>query len=147
MLPIMLGEFRAGGDAELRFTPGGQAVANFSIIANKAKKEGDEWVTTGETGWLRVTAWGTLAERCANDVTRGCRVYVVGEYEVKTYQRRDGDGEGTSIELTAKAVEVIPPRDDSRQQGGGYQTQPQGQRQPAADPWGAGPSTTDEPPF
>lgn len=155
MLPIMHGEFRAGGDAELGFTPRGQAVANFSIIANSAKKnpQTQEWETTGETGWIRVTVWGELAERVANDVVKGCRVYVVGRYEARKYTTREG-GEGVSIELNADSVCVIPerPRQDQqqghaqRQQGGGDPWgQPQGQRQTSQDPWGAPPP--DEPPF
>jgi single-strand DNA-binding protein len=156
MLPIMHGEFRAGGDAELRFTPSGQAVANFSVIANSAKKnpQTQEWETTGETGWIRVNVWGALAERVANDVTKGCRVYVVGRYEARKYKTRD-DSEGVSIELTADAVCVLPPREQRNQQGHAQQSQaadpwasPQGGgQQGGGDPWGAPSGSSDEPPF
>jgi single-strand DNA-binding protein len=159
MLPLMLGEFRAGGDAELRFTPSGQAVCNFSIIANSAKKnpQTQEWEPTGETGWIRVNVWGEYAERCANDVVKGCRVYVVGRYEARKYTTRDG-GEGVSIELTADSVSVLPEREKRDQQQGHAQRQqpgadpwatPQGGQAsaPASDPWAAAPSGNDEPPF
>jgi single-strand DNA-binding protein len=136
MLPLMIGEFRAGGDAELRFTPSGQAVCNFSIIANSAKKnpQTQEWEPTGETGWIRVNVWGEYAERCANDVVKGCRA------------------------RTADSVSVLPEREKRDQQQGHAQRQqpgadpwatPQGGQAsaPASDPWAAAPSGNDEPPF
>jgi len=140
-LPIITGEFRAGGDAELKFTPGGQAVASFSVIASRNKKKDDgTWETTAETGWLRVNVWGMpFAERIANEVVKGSRVHLTGEYQQRTYTSREGV-EKISCEIIARSVEVIPDRDQP-------QRQPSTGGSSAGDPWGAPAAQTDDPPF
>jgi single-strand DNA-binding protein len=149
-LPKILGEFRVGADPDLRFTPGGSPVTNFSVIASYDRKQEDgTWKTIDETGWLRVNVWGSAAERVANAVTKGCKVFLVGRYKARKYTDRDGN-EKVSIEIDADAVEVIPPRTDTpapAQPATTATDNPWGGAPTAADPWGTPARQGDEPPF
>jgi hypothetical protein len=66
-------------DAELRFTPSGSAVANFTVASTPRMmdRQSGEW-KDGEPLFLRCNAWRDLAEHVAETVTKGMRVIVVG---------------------------------------------------------------------
>lgn len=106
----------AGHDGELRFTRTGVPVLTFSIASNRRVKDGDEW-KDGPTSWRRVTVWRGLAEALAAEVTKGRRLIVVGEEEVREYDREDGS-KGVSVEVTADhvGVYVFPRRAGERPQ-------------------------------
>ena len=111
-------------EPELRFTPDGKAVLNFSLAENHRKKQGNEWVDDSTT-WRKVAVWEDKAETLANALSKGDRVIVVGSERMKQFTARDG-GTGQSLEVTAKHVGVVP-------------RQPQ-QEQPQQAPqqWGSG---------
>jgi single-strand DNA-binding protein len=149
------------GDPELRFTPSGAAVANFTVAStprtfNKTTNEWDD----GETLFMRCSVWREAAENVAESLTRGARVIVTGRMKSRSYEK-DGQ-KRTSIELdvdevgpsmkyaTAKVVKA--------QRGGSGGFAQGGNAQPAADPWatsqpaqgggwGSAAPATDEPPF
>lgn len=155
-----------GGDPELRFTPSGVAVVNFSVGVAERKREGDQWVD-GETTWYRCNAWRTLAENIAESLAKGARVVVTGTIKSRRYQRTDGQGEGIAWEVEVDAIgpdlrfataRVQRPersggspqggggqwdQGGGRQQGGQYGGRPQGGggrgAAPADDPWGQPP--------
>jgi single-strand DNA-binding protein len=62
-----------GGDPEMRYTAEGQAVCNFSVASNETRKG------VKETTWVRVTAWGKLAEACNQYLKKGSKVYAEGK--------------------------------------------------------------------
>ena len=93
-------------EPELRFTPDGKSVLNFSIADNHRKKQGNEWIDDGTT-WRKVTVWEDKAETLANALSKGDRVVVVGSERMKQFTARDG-GTGQSLEVTAKHVGIIP---------------------------------------
>lgn len=76
-----------GKDAEMRYTPAGQAVTSFSVAVNHAytSKSGDK---VKETTWFRVEAWGKSAEICAEYVKQGMTVLVEGR--LKSEQETGG---------------------------------------------------------
>lgn len=140
------------GDAELRFTPSGHAVANLSVAVNPRDKQGDQWVD-GEPNFYRVAAWKDLAENVAESVRRGDRVTVVGRLRVREYEH---NGEKrTSLDVTADSVAIDlrfhTATATKAQRGQGGQRQPQdqswGQQQAPArsDPWGGAGDA--QPPF
>ena len=92
---------RVGKKPEVRFTGGGQAVANFSIACNekyKGKDGADKEVTT----WLRVSCWGRLAELCGQYLDAGRLVYIEGKLQNREYEK---DGvKRTSTEVVARDV-------------------------------------------
>ena len=116
-------------EPELRFTPDGKAVLNFSLAENHRKKQGNEWVDDSTT-WRKVTVWEDKAETLANALSKGDRVIVVGSERMKQFTARDG-GTGQSLEVTAKHVGIIPRQERSQTQ------QPQEAPQQSQQ-WGSG---------
>lgn len=129
-------------DPELRFTPSGVAVANFTIAVGHRKKDGDQWVDDGAT-FIRCAAWRDLAENIAGTLTKGQRVIALGALRTREYDRKDG-GKGLSVDLTVDEIGVVihkfKPRDQQASTGWGAPMTP-----PAADAsaWG----TQTEAPF
>lgn len=96
----------AGSDPELRFTPAGKAVCNFSLAVEvpTARKENGQpdWSGPKRTDWYEVAVWDQMAENVAQSITKGCRLIVVGRGEVEEYEK---DGETRSRKkITATAV-------------------------------------------
>jgi single-strand DNA-binding protein len=91
-------------DPELRFTPSGIAVANFTVASNARRfdKATNAYIDT-EPIYLRCTAWRTTAENITNSLSRGARVIVTGTLKSNSYETRDGD-KRTSLELTVTEV-------------------------------------------
>jgi len=90
-------------DPELRYTPNGAAVANFSVAVNKRyKDESGQWVD-GETSFFRVNCWRTMAENAAESLTRGTRVVVAGRLRQRSWESQDGD-KRTAIEIEADEI-------------------------------------------
>lgn len=79
-----------GRDPELRYTPQGDAVCNFSIATNEKKRD-----KSGEmqdvTTWFRVTLWRKQAENASKYLTKGSPVYVEGRLRVEEWTDRDGN--------------------------------------------------------
>ena len=139
-------------DPELRFTPSGAAVANFTVASTPRNfdKNSNEWVD-GEAMFLRCSIWRQAAENVAESLQRGMRVVVHGRLKARTYETREGE-KRTVFEID---VEEIGPslkfatakvnRTSRQGGGGGYsggggpagggQPAAQGGGQPAADPW------------
>lgn len=94
----------AGGPPELRFTPSGQAVANFGVAVNRRwKDKQDEWQE--QTSWIDVVAWGELGENAAECVQKGMRVTVNGRLDQRSWETQEGD-KRSKIEIVADDVAV-----------------------------------------
>jgi len=136
-------------DPELRFTPSGAAVANFTIASTPRTfdRQSNEW-KDGETLFMRCSVWREAAENVAESLTRGTRVVVTGRLQSRTFDTKEGE-KRTVIELqvdeigpslryaTAKVQKM------SRSSGGGGGFSGGG----ASDPWSTPPASSDEPPF
>jgi len=74
-----------GKDPEVRYTPSGSAVANFSVATSETWKD----KTTGEkkerTEWHRIVAWDKLGEICGEYLSKGRQVYVEGRLQTRSY--------------------------------------------------------------
>jgi len=79
----------AGADSEMKFTPAGIPVANFSLAVNETYKNGDGEKKTN-TLWIRCVAWRRLAEVVGEFVTRGKFLFVEGRLQLRSYQDREG---------------------------------------------------------
>ena len=79
-------------DPELRFTPSGAAVANFTVASTPRNfdKNSNEWVD-GEAMFLRCSIWRQAAENVAESLQRGMRVVVQGRLKARTYETREGE--------------------------------------------------------
>ena len=94
-----------GSDPEMRYTPNGNAVTNFSVAANRRYNtaEGEQ---REETEWFRVAAWNRLAETCNQYVTKGMKVYVEGRLSSRPYITQDGQPRSGN-EISAVEVKFL----------------------------------------
>ncbi|MES2208778.1 MAG: single-stranded DNA-binding protein [Chloroflexota bacterium] len=104
-----------GRDPELRYTPNGRPVATFSVAVNQATKnqQSGEWIEA--TDWFRVSVWGDRAERAAENLRKGSRVFVDGRFRTREYETNDGR-KGMSLDVSADNVMGL----DKRDQEGGF---------------------------
>ena len=119
-------------DPELKTTPSGLSVCDFTIAVNGRKKE-------DETQYFRVTVWRALGETCAKYLSKGKKVFVSGAVSARTYQANDGTTR-VSLEVTADDVEFLSSKDD------GAAHTPAASKAPST-PSGFTPVQTEELPF
>ncbi|MBK8139037.1 MAG: single-stranded DNA-binding protein [Chloroflexi bacterium] len=105
-----------GRDPDLRFTPQGIAVCDFSVAVNKRVGGQNNTEPRDETTWFRVTCWRQLAETVAKYVKKGKQIMVVGEVTASAYTDKNQQPAAT-LEITAQTVKFLGSRDDS--EGGG----------------------------
>jgi single-strand DNA-binding protein len=79
-------------DPELRFTPSGAAVANFTVASTPRTfdRQSNEW-RDGEALFLNCSVWRQAAENAAESLTRGMRVIVTGRLKARSYETREGE--------------------------------------------------------
>lgn len=75
-----------GGDPDVRHTPGGAKVASFSLAVNEKWKDRDGNLKE-RTEWVRVQAWGKLADLCAQYLTKGRAAMVEGRLRTRQYEK------------------------------------------------------------
>ena len=109
-----------GRDPEMRYTPSGQAVTNFSVATNRQYTASDGQLVK-ETTWFRISAWGRLAETCNQYLKRGSKVLVEGRLNAdpqsggpRIWNKQDGTA-STSFEITADTVRFLSGKDDAQE--------------------------------
>ena len=122
---ILLGNL--GKDPELRYTPSGAAVVNFSLATSETYKDRDGNRQT-KTEWHNIVVWRQLAEICGKYLHKGKQVYIEGSLQTRKWQDRDGNDRYTT-EIVASKMQMLGHSDDNGggQQGGGREQQPQQQ--------------------
>ena len=96
----IVGVFRIGRDAEVRFTKDGDAVASLSLVFNHGKKEADG---NKPSQWVDASLWGKRAEAMAPYLLKGSMIYaVIGDPHIETYQGKNGEGH----KLVGKVIEI-----------------------------------------
>ena len=92
------------GDPELRFTPSGAAVANFTVASTPRAfdRQSNEW-KDGETLFMRCSVWRDAAENVAESLGRGTRVIVSGRLKSRSYETKEGE-KRTVIEMEVDEV-------------------------------------------
>lgn len=148
MLPAVHGEFRAGTDPEMRFSPSGMAVCTIRGVASSRKEEpkgSGNWVDD-KTAWVSVVGFGKIGEHMVETFQKGDLMVVMGKLEVQEWTDNENNKRITvqvlvdEIGPSIRWNHAVPNRD--RNTGGGGSTQ---QSKPADDPWAA--PQDDEPPF
>jgi single-strand DNA-binding protein len=91
-----------GRDPEMRFTPSGKSVTNFSIACSRSWKT-TEGETRSETEWFNVVAWEKLAEISKEHLKKGSRVYVEGRLQSHSWQDNEGN-QHNSVEIVARDI-------------------------------------------
>ncbi len=161
-------------DPELRFTPSGAAVANFTVASTPRifDRQANEW-KDGDALFMRCSIWREAAENVAESLTRGSRVVVQGRLKQRSYETREGE-KRTVVELEVDeigpslryATAKVNKASRSGGGGGGFGSGSGGggarggssssggaTETPKDDPWGSAPASgsfsgsDDEPPF
>jgi single-strand DNA-binding protein len=129
-----------GADPELRYTPSGKAVANLRVAVNDRYRGQDgEWQE--ETHWFRVEVWEQAAERAAEQLRKGHKVYAEGQLRPREFEGNDGQ-KRTSLEIRFARVLSLERRERDTSEGGygGPPGEASGSPEaPAARPRGAAP--------
>jgi single-strand DNA-binding protein len=108
-----------GRDPEMRYTPNGRPVTEFSVAVGHSRPDGNGgWVDEG-TDWYRVTVWGDRAERTAEQFRKGNKVFVEGRFRTREYEAKDGQ-KRTSLEITADNVISLDARVRDEAGGGSF---------------------------
>ena len=110
---ILIGNL--GRDPEMRYTPSGQAVTNFSVATNR-QYTGSDGQLVKETIWFRISTWGKNAENCNQFLKRGSKVLVEGRLVPdantggpRIWNRQDGTP-SASFEVSAQTVRFLSTR-------------------------------------
>ena len=141
------------GDPELRFTPSGAAVANFTVASTPRAfdRQSNEW-KDGETLFMRCSVWRDAAENVAESLGRGTRVIVSGRLKSRSYETKEGE-KRTVVEMEVDEVgpslRYATAKVNKTQRGtgggggfsGGGGQQGGGQGGQQEDPWATGPSS------
>lgn len=106
-----------GRDPEVRFTPSGQAVANFSIATS------DSWTDKSgqkqeRTEWHRIVVWGKLGELCGEYLKKGRQAYVEGRLQTREWTDKEGKKNQTT-EVVANSVVFLGGRGEGAGASGG----------------------------
>lgn len=82
---------RLGKDPELKYTPSGAAVANFTVATSEEWKDKDTGEKQERTEWHRIVAWRRLGEICGEYLHKGKEVYIEGKLQTRSWEDRDGN--------------------------------------------------------
>ena len=107
-----------GRDPEMRYTPAGQAVTNFSVATSRKYTDSNNQ-QVNETTWFRISAWGKQAETCNQYLKKGSRVLVEGRLvpdpntgSPRMWTRQDGTT-SASFEVSASTVRFLSSRGET----------------------------------
>lgn len=101
-----------GRDPELKYTPQGKAVCNFSIATTEKRKDASG-EAQDQTTWFRVTCWERTAEACNQYLSKGAQVFVEGRLRLEEYTDRDGN-KRSNLEVNATDIQFL----NTKREGG-----------------------------
>ena len=106
-----------GRDAELRYTPGGAAVATLNLATTEVFKD-REGQKKEDTQWHRVILWGKTAETLQDYLTKGKQIYVEGKLQTRKWKDKDGNDKYTT-EIRGDRVVLLSGGGGARGESGG----------------------------
>ncbi len=111
---ILIGNL--GSDPELKYTPGGQAVASFSLATNE-RWTGKDGQKNEKTTWHNIVAWGKQAELAKEYLHKGRQVYIEGRIDNRSYDKKDGSGKAYISEVVVQSIQFLGSRADANSGG------------------------------
>ena len=106
---ILIG--RLGRDPEMRYTPAGTPVCNFSLATDESFR-----ARSGEmqrrTEWHNIVAWGKLAEQCSQLLGKGKQAYVEGRLQTREWNDREGNKRRTT-EVVINRMRILTPKGEA----------------------------------
>lgn len=103
-------------DPDLRYTPSGSAVANFTLAVDRRQVKDRE----KETDFIDVVVWQKLAESCASYIGKGRLVAVDGRLQIRSYENKDGI-RVKAAEVVAENVKFLDRPKDAEPRGDAYE--------------------------
>ena len=109
-----------GGDADVKYTPKGTAIANFSVATNESRKDDKgEWID--RTEWHKIVLWGKLAEFAEQYLKKGTMLLVEGHLQTRNWEDKDKVkhytteivGERVTLLGSGPRREAVPPEEDN----------------------------------
>lgn len=108
---------RLGKDPEIRYTPSGTAIANFTMATSENYKDKDGQKQE-RTEWHRIVAFGKLAEICGEYLAKGKQVYIEGRIQTRSWDDKDGNKKYMT-EIVANTMQMLGKPEDTSALGGG----------------------------
>jgi single-strand DNA-binding protein len=96
-----------GKDPEVRYTSGGQAVANLRIATSRSWTDKQSGQRKEETEWHDVEVWGKQAEQCGEYLSKGRQVYVEGRLKTDKWQDKQSGQERSKVKVVAETVRFL----------------------------------------
>jgi single-strand DNA-binding protein len=103
---------RLGRDPEVRYTPSGVAVANFSVATSEEWKDKDSGEKKERTEWHRIVAFGKLGEICGEYLAKGKQVYIEGRIQTRDWEDQNGVKRYTT-EIVASQMQMLGTKEDA----------------------------------
>lgn len=100
-----------GKDPEVRYMPGGDAVANYTIATNETWKDKATGEKKEKAEWHRIASYGKLAEIAGEYLKKGSSVYVEGKLQTRKWQNKEGQDQYTT-EIVANTMQMLGDRRD-----------------------------------
>jgi single-strand DNA-binding protein len=113
-----------GRDPELRYTPAGVAVCDFTVAVSRRWNDRTTNEQREKTTWFRVSAWRGLAETANQIVHKGMQIMVAGEIDSSAFMGQDGQPRA-SLELTARDIQFLGRRGETVAEPGEYPSEPE----------------------
>lgn len=107
-----------GKDPEVRYTSGGQAVANLRIATSRSWTDKQSGQRKEETEWHDVEVWGKQAEQCGEYLAKGRQVYVEGRLKTDKWQDKQSGQERSKVKVVADTVRFLGGRGGGAAAGG-----------------------------
>ncbi len=128
---------RLGNEVDMRYTAGGKAIANLSIACSDDYKNKDTGEKVEQTNWIRIVAFGRLAEIMGEYLRKGSQVYISGKQVTRKWEDKDGKYRYTT-EIEAKEMQMLGVKGEAapQQQAApdkGYTTEKTPAPQPESD--------------
>jgi single-strand DNA-binding protein len=97
---------RLGTDPEIRYTPSGSAVCNFSVATSESWTDKNSGQKNEKTEWHRIVVWGKQAENCHKYLAKGRQAFIEGKLQTRSWDDKDGNKKYTT-EIVSSNVQFI----------------------------------------
>lgn len=136
---ILIGNL--GKDPEVRYTNGGQAVANLRIATSRSWTDKQSGQKKEETEWHDVEVWGKQAEQCGEYLAKGRQVYVEGRLKTDSWDDKQTGQKRSRVKVVAETVRFLSGGDRGARGAGAGRSGPPAEEGPPGgweEPSGAG---------
>jgi single-strand DNA-binding protein len=105
---------RLGKDPEVRYTPDGMMVTNFTMATDEQRKD-KNGQKIQRTEWHRIVTFGKLAEICSSYLSKGKLIFIEGRIQTKSWEDKDGN-KRSSTEIIANNMQMLDSKGQTRSQ-------------------------------